>query len=417
MTAEPAVFQRALVEHPGSVRDLLGYARALGKAGDTDQEARWSRCGVTAGPDQHAPWAVWARAALRQGRLAKVLADLPRLHDGRILAEADLPDLGEIAARVAVLQRVARQRGDEAWRPVGAEADRNAAALDLEILRTFRSRGVSRGLHSVMDHVSDGQEVADTTLLAEPDGEVGRRRMAAVLASHAEHLITLLERRSPQLQLFEDLAVDDGRFRAFPVARHPDKAPITATSSRAAFHAIRLISLIPRRGIALEIGGGFGAVAARLALARPDIAIVLTELPVPMAMAAAYLTSMLGLDRVRVIWPGVRVTAPEAGTVTLAPPWRLPELRGATVRGEQDPKVDLVYDIGALGTMDATNLQYYGRVVEHLSVARQYSLNSNTPGAPGVRHPVQAFPLWRRYEKRQMQSVFGLAEVIATGSS
>ena len=70
------------------------------------------------------------------------------------------------------------------------------------------------------------------------------------------------------MRLFDTLAKDDDRFgaRLFP---HPELGAVSAKSLQTAYYACRVLTYIPEKAIVVEIGGGYGALAARILRARP----------------------------------------------------------------------------------------------------------------------------------------------------
>lgn len=126
------------------------------------------------------------------------------------------------------------------------------------------------------------------------------------------------------------------------------------------------MSEVPRNGVVLEIGGGFGSVASRLLAIRPDITYVLTDLPVNMILTHTYLTSLYGAA-VTALWTEADRPGPGHRAIVV-PPWRLRDLPF---------RVDLAVNTMSFQHMDERNHRFYGAAMKALGTRRLYHVNRN----------------------------------------
>ena len=124
--------------------------------------------------------------------------------------------------------------------------------------------------------------------------------------------------------------------------------------------------MLPRGGVMLEIGGGFGALASRLLALRPDVTCVLTDLPVNMVLTHTYLTSLYG-GAVTGLWEDGDLPG-DSHRALVVPPWRLATL---------PVRVDLTVNTMSFQHMDERNHAFYGDVMKALGTKWLFHVNRN----------------------------------------
>lgn len=271
---------------------------------------------------------------------------------------------GAVALYEPLLEQM-RLRTWEGWTPSRVETSKNRFPLTREHLANFRRSEVSSGTQTFPD-TPKGFPRLDFSRLYPDYTEPEREEAVAALRGQYLSFYTRLYRRgSSGTDWYEASVPDDDRFGARTV-EIPGVGTTTSKSILAAYYACRIMALVPRNGVVLEIGGGFGAVASKLLAIRPDITYVLTDLPVNMVLTHTYLRSFFG-DGVAGVWnDGDRPSA--AQKVVVVPPWRLSDL---------GMRVDLAVNTMSFQHMDERNHVYYGNALRTLGTRQIYHVNRN----------------------------------------
>lgn len=257
------------------------------------------------------------------------------------------------------------ERADEGWTPSKIESNKRRTPLPLEHLAEFRRSEVSGGTQTVPDRPANFRPLDFSQLYPVYDVADRSAAVPVLRMQHIGLLTRLFRRRAPGIDWYDAAVHDDGRFGGRTVDL-PGTGPVTAKSLQSAYYACRITSLVPPGGVVLEIGGGFGAVAARLLAIRPDITYVLTDLPVNMVLTHTYLTSLYGAS-VAGLWEEGD-TAGAMQRVLIVPPWRLASL---------PLKVDLAVNTMSFQHMDERNHAFYGAAMKSLGTGTLYHVNRN----------------------------------------
>ncbi len=308
-----------------------------------------------------------------------------------------------------LLDEMARRSG-EGWTPSRVEVSKYRFPLDHTRLANFRRSEVSSGTQTVPDRPGDFPPLDFSRLY--PDFTDAER---SVLGSNLNRqflgfLTRLYRRGAPGINWCEAAVADDDRFGARTVEL-PGVGTATAKSLQSAYYACRIASLVPRGGVVLEIGGGFGAVASRLLAIRPDVTYLLTDLPVNMVLTHTYLTSLYG-EKVAGLWEdGDR--AGDGKQAWMVPPWRLASL---------PVRVDLAINTMSFQHMDERNHAYYGAAMKALGTRRLYHLNRNVhrgdPASDTMVVPAERYGFMADYKVVESTDFDGdWIEVIADSSN
>lgn len=274
----------------------------------------------------------------------------------------------DIDAGVTLYDRLLEEmahRSGEGWTPSRVEVSKHHFPLDRSRLANFRRSEVSSGTQTMPDRPANFPPL-DFSRLYPDFTDTERSAFAFDLIPQFTGFLTRLYRRAaPGIDWYDAAVADDDRFGARTV-EIPGIGTVTAKSLQSAYYACRIASLVPRGGIVLEIGGGFGAVASRLLAIRPDVTYLLTDLPVNMVLTHTYLTSLYG-DKVAGLWddsdrPG------DDKKLWMVPPWRLATL---------PVRVDLAVNTMSFQHMDERNHAFYGAAMKALGTRRLYHLNRN----------------------------------------
>ena len=368
---ELAEIRRRLVQNPWDHGALNAFSMAAW-ARDTPAAAQAALRAFLSGPrDRRHTFN--ALLALRQlGRLSDVPRWLPRKQVRLPPAERHTVDFAPLVETYQHLLAETNRRRGEAWAPSSIESAKFSTPLTVDHLMRFRRSEVASGTQQAPDRPLDfplldftalypdvtPQEIADwiPQLREQRAGMLFRlARIAATYPYNAD--------MGRALDLYDALATDDGRFdvRLFSI---PELGSVTSKSLLAAYYACRIYPLVRSGGSILEIGGGFGAVAARVMRARPDVVYMLTDLPVNLILTYTYLRSHFG-DAVYGAFEGP-IRPPKGTRALIIPPWRLTELKG---------RASLVFNSMSFQHMDTRNHAFYGEIMRLYQARRLYHVN------------------------------------------
>jgi len=308
-------------------------------------------------------------------------------------------DLAAALKRYDWLLERQRLRSAEGWTPSRVEDIERRLPVSMEHLAAFRRSEISGGTQIIPDR-PQGFPPMDYGRLYPDYADAERRAAEERLSQHyVGFLNRLYQTDSPGIDWYDAAARDDDRFGARTIEL-PGLGTVTAKSLQAAYYACRVASLVPENGTVLEIGGGFGAVAARLLAIRPDITYVLTDLPVNMVLTHTYLTSLYG-GAVAGLWEDGDHPSPEHRALVV-PPWRLAEL---------PLRVDLAVNTMSFQHMDERNHAFYGEVMRRLGTQRLYHVNREVqlrpPGQNSIVVPASRYGFLRHFEIRQSDAFAG----------
>lgn len=326
----------------------------------------------------------------RAERWDEIDRNVPRGRRPLPQAESHPVNLDGAAARHQWLMAQQSERADEGWTPSKIEGNKRRTPLPLEHLSQFRRSEVSGGTQMSPDRPGSFPSL-DFSRLYPPYDEAERNRALPILHRQRIGLLSRLYRHQASgIDWYDAAVLDDGRFGGRTIEL-PGAGPVTAKSLQAAYYACRLVSLVPRNGVVLEVGGGFGAVAARLLAIRPDITYVLTDLPVNMVLTHTYLTSLYG-DAVAGLWEDSDWPAPGQRALVV-PPWRLAAL---------PLKVDLAVNTMSFQHMDERNHAFYGGVLKALGTRFLYHVNRivhiGNPATDTMAIPADDYAFMADYE-------------------
>lgn len=160
-------------------------------------------------------------------------------------------------------------------------------------------------------------------------------------------------------------------------AYHVTRAQVCHVYYRARIHQ----RLKPPYGPVLEIGGGYGGLAAELlrSLAIPTYCLV--ELPDALALAYFYLRGCFDVPIQVLYRPDQQLDS--AARLVLVAPWKLPEVQAS---------LDLLINTMSFQHMDRGNLEFYFQQAERLQVKRMYLVNRNTVRDPSDV-PIDEYPI------------------------
>lgn len=275
-------------------------------------------------------------------------------------------DLDAAIARYRWLMRMVESRGDEGWAPSRVEGwKRGFSTMDRRHLANFRRSELSGGTQDIPDRPADFPPLEFGRLYPAYTADEREASVRQFRIQFHVYLTRLLQRGAQGIDWYDDAVLDDDRFGARLIDL-PGIGPVTSKSIQSAYHASRIMSLVPRNGVVLEIGSGFGAVASRLLAIRPDITCVLPDLPVNVVLTHTYLTSLFG-DAVTGLWAKSDRPGPQNRAIVV-PPWRLASL---------PLQVDLAVNTMGFQHMDERNHAFYGDVMRRLGTRRLYHVNRN----------------------------------------
>ena len=116
----------------------------------------------------------------------------------------------------------------------------------------------------------------------------------------------------------------------------------------------------------MEIGGGFGGLAAELVQFLDPPVYYLVELPDALPLAFFYLKSRFSCPIQVLFRPEEK--ADVSSRIVLAAPWKLDDL---------EPRIDLAINTMSFQRMDMDNLRYYFGQIDRLGTKRMYLVNRN----------------------------------------
>ncbi len=116
----------------------------------------------------------------------------------------------------------------------------------------------------------------------------------------------------------------------------------------------------------IEIGGGYGALAAELLQKTNINKYILVELPERLPISYFYLKSCFN-TRIQLLYKPKDKLDPSA-RIVLAAPWKLQDL---------DKNIDLLINIMSFQHMNIKNLKFYFKIVDTLNIKRMYLVNRN----------------------------------------
>ncbi|MEQ8397090.1 putative sugar O-methyltransferase [Thalassobaculum sp.] len=381
--------RRSIVQAPAQ---WAGYDAAMIATMDHDPDAaiRAAQRACLLEPNSRRMWNNFLLLLKTNGRARELHTRTPRRRKPLPPRAHHPVDLDAAEARYGWLLSEMQMRSWEGWTPSRVEDSKYRFPLTPERLARFRSSEVSSGTQTAPDRPSNFPPL-DFNRFYPPYRDDERARFTQSAWGQYAGLITRLFRQSaPGIDWYDAAVVDDDRFGA-RVLELPGVGTITSKSLHSAYYACRIMSLIPKNGVVLEIGGGFGSVASRLMAIRPDVTYVLTDLPVNMVLTYTYLRSLYG-DAVTGLWEdGDTLSAGHRAAVV--PPWRLRTL---------PLKVDLALNTMSFQHMDERNHLFYGNAMRTLGTRRLYHVNRNVyiddPDIDTMVVPAQQYAFMKDFE-------------------
>ncbi|WP_189988843.1 putative sugar O-methyltransferase [Thalassobaculum fulvum] len=358
--------RRALVASPADGRALQALLPAEEKR-DPDAAIRAARRHCMIDPDRRVTWHN-LQFLLRSNRRWDDLHDAIPRRANKLPPMHRLPvDLDAAVARYGRLMDQMDRRSGEGWTPSRIEGGKRRFPLDRDHLARFRRSEVSSGTQTFPDRPNEFPALDFGRFYPDLSPQERARVVPTLQGQYLGLLCRLYRCGSPGIDWYDAAARDDARFDP-RTAELPRLGTVTAKSLQAAYYACRIVSLVPRNGTVLEIGGGFGMLASRLLAIRPDVTYVLTDLPVNMVLTHTYLASLYG-DAVAGLWEDGDRPGPGQRALVV-PPWRLAEL---------PLQVDLAVNTMSFQHMDERNHAFYGDALRRLGTRRLYHLNREVP--------------------------------------
>jgi hypothetical protein len=381
--------RRSIVEAPaqwaGYDADVLAMAER-----DPDSAIRAAHRACMIEPKSRRLWNNFLLLLKTNGRAHELQTRTPRRQQ-QVPPLAQHPvDLEAAEARYRQLLDQMQTRSWEGWTPSRVEDSKYRFPLTREHLARFRSSEVSSGTQTAPDR-PEGFPPLDFNQFYPPYSDADRARYTPLAWGQYAGLISRLFRRQGSgINWYDSAIIDDDRFGA-RVLELPGVGTVTGKSLNASYYACRIMSLIPKNGVVLEIGGGFGCLASRLMAIRPDVTYLLSDLPVNMVLTHTYLTSLYG-DAVTGLWQDDD-TLSAGHRAVVVPPWRLRSL---------PLRVDLAVNTMSFQHMDQRNHLFYGGVMKTLGVRSLYHVNRNehmtTPEADTMVLPAEQYEFMKDFE-------------------
>ena len=168
---------------------------------------------------------------------------------------------------------------------------------------------------------------------------------------------------------------------------------ITEAQLRFVYYRKRITRLLNGQplGMVLEVGGGYGGLAAELLQHVPIGRYVIVELPDAMPLAALYLRACFE-EPVQALAGPDEAPDPEA-RILILPPWALPHLPG---------EADLLINTMSFQHMTAESLQFYFAQAQRLRTGHMYLVNRDVQRDP-TDVPISRYPIpdeYRLLERR-----------------
>lgn len=311
----------------GAPERIQGYDAIVSALADSDPAgAIRGACAIQ--PSLTQLWKNLSLLLVRSGRWDEVGAAVPRRPRPLPACRHHPVDLDAAIARYRWLMRMVESRGDEGWAPSRVEGwKRGFSTMDRRHLANFRRSELSGGTQEIPDRPADFPPLEFGRLYPAYTADEREASVRQFRIQFHVYLTRLLQRGAQGINWYDDAVLDDDRFGARLIDL-PGIGPVTSKSIQSAYYASRIMSLVPRNGVVLEIGSGFGAVASRLLAIRPG-------------------------PRNRAI---------------VVPPWRLASL---------PLQVDLAVNTMGFQHMDERNHAFYGDVMRRLGTRRLYHVNRN----------------------------------------
>jgi len=402
-------FRRLLLSDPGRSEVYDALTMTLG-TGDLPAAARAARQACAADPGNRRLRKNLLFLLQRSGSWDLLDRWTPRQRRSVPARRSHPVDLDRTQARYDWLMKELDVRQKEGWTPSRVEHWKRSFTMSRGHLANFRRSELSSGTQNPPDRPVGFPSLDFSRLYPDVSAEESEREAPALRRRALTFLTRLYRQDCPEIDWFDALAQDDNRFgaRVFDV---PGLGTATFKGIQSAYYACRVASLVPKGGVVLEIGGGFGAVASRLLAIRPDITYVLTDLPVNMVLTHTYLTSLYG-DAVVGLWEDGDHPSPEHRALVV-PPWRLADL---------PLRVDLAINTMSFQHMDERNHAFYGEALRKLGTRRLYHLNRNVhlqdPDQDTMVVPAERYGFMADYEVTDRRDFNGQwIEVIAEARS